>query len=356
MRKTLKCHLYRSTKTFTMTLSFTTTATTSPLTDVFTFSAGPLPLASKLTFPAPASFTRQRAPCKRARPLTDVDGESSSTTHKKKRRLRLLLITSRLSLPFSAPPTHIVDRGSSKIAVWAKQKALGRNLLRKAAILNRIRRRAAAAREEREREKVLSARQAELESARLAFLYGSPNGTHTRPAYSPYEHDDNDGSWYGGADGVGAGRKRQQLQTQFPRREYIPLPPSPLGLSNYDALDLDDDFDEEEGADWGIGGDGDGDREDGMERNGMSAEGNGGAIYSDFNVLEPTESVIGDYDNIDSYGMSDLLTPEINAPLDSGSLPLDLGKKKQEGAPESKALEMIKEKERQKKILFVNFG
>ncbi|KAF2705989.1 hypothetical protein K504DRAFT_414072 [Pleomassaria siparia CBS 279.74] len=30
---------------------------------------------------------------------------------------------------------------------------------------------------------------------------------------------------------------------QLPRRSYLPLPPSPLGLSNYDILDVEDDYD-----------------------------------------------------------------------------------------------------------------
>ncbi|KAF2190265.1 hypothetical protein K469DRAFT_560394, partial [Zopfia rhizophila CBS 207.26] len=133
-----------------------------------------------LSFPAQSSPLRPR---KRCRAVTDVDGEYSSL-HKKKRRLRLFLITSRLSSPFSHPATNIVDRGSSKIAVWAKQKALGRNLLRKAAILNRIRRQTVQAKEteeglgrvfvEQERE------QKQLELAKLAFIYGS-HDTHTRP-------------------------------------------------------------------------------------------------------------------------------------------------------------------------------
>ncbi|OAG03187.1 uncharacterized protein CC84DRAFT_1061139, partial [Paraphaeosphaeria sporulosa] len=114
--------------------------------------------------------------CKRRRAIADVDGEHSCL-HKKKRRLRLFLITSRLSPQFSHPATNIVDRGSSKIAVWAKQRALGRNILRKAAILNRIRRQSICALEtagglgrvfvEQEKE------QEQLQLARLTLLYGS---------------------------------------------------------------------------------------------------------------------------------------------------------------------------------------
>lgn len=47
---------------------------------------------------------------KRCRPSTDVDGPNTSSLSCKKRRLRLELITSRLSQPFSLPATHILNR------------------------------------------------------------------------------------------------------------------------------------------------------------------------------------------------------------------------------------------------------
>ncbi|KAF1936429.1 hypothetical protein EJ02DRAFT_304748, partial [Clathrospora elynae] len=125
-------------------------------------------------------------PKKRSRAVADIDGEHSCM-QKKKRRLRLFLITSRLSPQFSHPATNIVDRGNSKIAVWAKQKGLGRNLLRKAAILNGIRRRKISAREVHGGcERILADQEkeeAELELARLEFNYGSVD-TYTRPVHS----------------------------------------------------------------------------------------------------------------------------------------------------------------------------
>ncbi|EOA87195.1 uncharacterized protein SETTUDRAFT_57468, partial [Exserohilum turcica Et28A] len=137
----------------------------------------------RLTFlprpPPPASRKRRRA-------VADIDGEHSCV-QKKKRRLRRFLITSRLSPQFSHPASNIVDRGSSKIAVWAKQKALGRNWLPKAAILNGIRRRNILAKDAF----ALSARlaiaqekeEAQLELARLEFTHGSID-TYTRPVLS----------------------------------------------------------------------------------------------------------------------------------------------------------------------------
>ncbi|KAF1933146.1 uncharacterized protein M421DRAFT_88423 [Didymella exigua CBS 183.55] len=216
---------------------------------------------------------------KRGRSAADVDGEHSCL-HKKKRRLRLFLITSRLSPQFSHPATNIVDRGSSKIAIWAKQKNLGRNLLRKAAILNRIRRNAVAAREEVSRRRLLveqEKEQRQLEMARLTFNYGAID-TYTRPVHlrpnalpaaalqsnaqylitgsptgspsgssvtsrspspssispptcgpgndSPSEH------W-----SPNAAYALSPPRAQSSIRSYEPHLPSPLGLSNYDAFD-----------------------------------------------------------------------------------------------------------------------
>jgi hypothetical protein len=130
--------------------------------DVFIFQAGPLPTV-KLSFTRPTFLEIKEEGwiegVKRSRPLADVDGEEYEITRAKKRRLRLDLITSRLSRPYASPSTHIIDRGGSKIALWAKQKALGRNVLCKSAILNSMKRNAVAAKE---------AEQRQLETARQA--------------------------------------------------------------------------------------------------------------------------------------------------------------------------------------------
>ena len=149
---------------------------------LFAFTAGPRP-AFLLSFPPPSSpkaarpkeedededEDQRRRPQqswrrpKRHRPLTDVDGEWACRSRRKKRRLRLVLITSRLSRPFSAPPTYIVDRSSSKFATWAKQRHLGTDQLRKVAIMNNIRTRVAEAQR---------AKRWQMEVARQAFMYG----------------------------------------------------------------------------------------------------------------------------------------------------------------------------------------
>ncbi|KAH8653723.1 hypothetical protein BX600DRAFT_440779 [Xylariales sp. PMI_506] len=87
---------------------------------------------------------------KRQRPLHDVDGPGTSHLSCKKRRLRLQLITSRLSQPFSLPATHILNRESDEgtpvlsrfvkyAAIRAKKAGHQTALVRKAAILNRVR-------------------------------------------------------------------------------------------------------------------------------------------------------------------------------------------------------------------------
>ena len=113
---------------------------------VFDFSF-PKPSAA----PASAGSFRESTICrKRARPLADIDGESREIT--KKRRLRLTFVTSRLSAPFASPPRNNVDRGSSKIAIWAKQRAIPPHQFRKMAILNRIKRETMALREAQQRQ------------------------------------------------------------------------------------------------------------------------------------------------------------------------------------------------------------
>lgn len=90
-------------------------------------------------------------PAKRGRALHDVDGPGTGGLPCKKRRLRLHLVTSRLSQPYSWPATHILNRESGddapmlsrflKFAAMGVLKKAGHqsSLVRKAAILNRVR-------------------------------------------------------------------------------------------------------------------------------------------------------------------------------------------------------------------------
>ncbi|KAL8795107.1 MAG: hypothetical protein Q9195_002404 [Heterodermia aff. obscurata] len=97
----------------------------------------------------PTSPTRdietQSPSWKRSRALADVDGDNSDTRQRKKRRLRLDLITSRLSRPYASPATHIISRNAVKLGVWTGRRYIGRNVFRKAAILNSMKRDRAAA-------------------------------------------------------------------------------------------------------------------------------------------------------------------------------------------------------------------
>lgn len=247
----------------------------------FTFRISP---RAEIPLPIPSPSPPTVGSWKRGRSVGDVDGEYSSL-HKKKRRLRLFLITSRLSPQFSHPATNIVDRGSSKIAVWAKQRALGRHILRKAAILNRIRLQSIYALEtagsigrvlvEQRKE------QEQVQLARLALFYGSHDsatgptspggGVDTCEAVRSKLGGQTESSellpacWTGSLSSPSRARTHTHTHThdaedvgdhrspndayayshahpKSPRPTHLPLPPSPLGLSNYDALDLEDDM------------------------------------------------------------------------------------------------------------------
>ncbi|RYP89329.1 hypothetical protein DL769_000084 [Monosporascus sp. CRB-8-3] len=116
----------------------------------YPFTGAPMPtdrgacaeLAVRVRLPVP--------PPKRRRAVHDVDGPGTGSLPCKKRRLRLHLITSRLSQPYSLPATHILNRESSGESALtrflrrlntAKVKKAGHQtaLVRKAAILNRVR-------------------------------------------------------------------------------------------------------------------------------------------------------------------------------------------------------------------------
>jgi hypothetical protein len=293
---------------------------------------------SEMAFIFPPRLSPSR-PQKRCRPVADVDGEHSCVP-KKKRRLRLFLITSRLSPHYSQPATNIVDRGSSKIAVWAKQKSLGRDLILKAAILNRIRRYAFSAREtsgglgsvlvEQERE------QDQLRRAELTFKYGSydsmthpgrtlppslkheVNTTRERPPRTSFSSRSKTPSPPSQPHDYPTSEYRSPNDAYFDStshsrshsRSYLPSPPSPLRLTNYDALDEEDDIpdpyayldDEYER---------DGNTDSRMmcpfdpsppshhpvnrSDSGETLEPQKQTIYSDFNILDSDEPTVGDH-------------------------------------------------------------
>lgn len=180
-------------------LVFGNTGLSSGFTFKFTFST-PSPI--KFSFSAAC---KQILSLKRRRPLWDVDG--SHTIGKKKRRLRLHLITSRLSRPFSSPATNIADRGGSRVAARTKGWVPERATLRKAAVLNRM------------RQRILAGQQKKPPMVALP-----PPMKQIHPQLLP------------------------QIALQdalYVKREMnsATLPPSPLGQAYYDALDMEDDDD-----------------------------------------------------------------------------------------------------------------
>lgn len=234
--------------------------TAPPSLPFFSFTAAPQLRA--LTFRAQSVPSVQSK--KRCRPLSDVDGDNSLSLHCKKRRLRLILITSRLSQPFSLPPTHIVYRDSTKFAIWAKQKALGRSVLRKSAILNSIRRNKDLQHEDAgdfdgASHPLLKSELSANEKKTLIF------GTHdpyTHPVSAPLNPE-------------AALAPAPVLQS--PNFVSAQLPedsnrPPPAAVSNYDALDLEDELSYEKYGD-----------DDGGE---SADEASCSDIYSDFNVID----------------------------------------------------------------------
>jgi hypothetical protein len=246
-------------------------------------------------------------------------------------------------------------------------------LLRKAAILNRIKRqclhikdieRGGYGRTLLDQEK----EQRQFELAKLEFIYGS-HDPHTRPilrrpptvpptpavkvrgedlkiAKSPVQVDpvpsippisssDADDEESGSHRSPNDAYCYPQTRAQIPRKNYLPLPPSPLGLSNYDALDLEDDIpdryadlDDDEDEDEPLEIDHDEDMKDAnipspsSFASTLSTAGNGSAdsasaktppqtIYSDFNFLDPGEAVVGDYDGVDGVEGCEPVWPSI---------------------------------------------
>ncbi|CAD6444287.1 1f57906d-c9c8-4f46-8503-38a1268884cc [Sclerotinia trifoliorum] len=235
------------------------------------------PNESSFPFFAPASLPYRY---KRARPLSDVDGKGNSVEEgRKKRRLRLHLITSRLSRPFSVPATNIniayrggcaknfVLGGKRKFGEHGGKKEFGigsgKNMLRKIAILNRV------------RLQMQMQMQMQLHGAEevLCVCRWSRSGSESKRKEERLGLD------------VGIHLKEivKVTEKQNKRWNEFVLPPSPLGRSNYDVLDSEDDMFMDE-------------LEDGCEKE----------IYSDFNVMRPT----GEGDDYEYMDTLDGLSPE----------------------------------------------
>jgi hypothetical protein len=113
----------------------------------------------------------------------------------------------------------------------------------------------------------------------------------------------------------------REIGVQKPRYHELPLPPSPLGLSNYDALDLEDELDGPTGE-----------HQNGIERT--------CSIYTDFNIMNPCTAGDDDYDYLDALdGISPRDLPDTPPP-----------------PPEDSIVEMLREKERGGDSYFVHLG
>ena len=169
-----------------------------------------LPLPHPLAMPLPSP----PSPCgiKRGRARHDVDGDGSASMHRKKRRLRLDLITSRLSRPFSTPSTYIVSRGGRQAGKWVRRRLDGKNALRKLALRNWSRTKS-----------------------------GPSVATDHQEAFSSFTDDDDDDLNMGNgpaAERSSAGRGDPTHQRENGRSRF--------GLSNYQDIDEEDDYDEDD--------------------------------------------------------------------------------------------------------------
>ncbi|KAF7959787.1 hypothetical protein EAE96_001394 [Botrytis aclada] len=258
---------------------------------------------SNFTFSPPSPCLPYRS--KRPRPLSDVDGNLNANTvnegpGRKKRRLRLHLITSRLSRPFSVPASYKHARilgikgvcvkgigGVKRLGAFGgdgkvggkKEIGIGRNVLRKVAIFNRIR------------------LQMRMHGARESVF-------RERKQQTLLDEDMH---------------LREILEEKQNKRwnEFV-LPPSPLGRSNYDVLDSEDEMLMDE-------------LDDGCEK----------MIYSDFNVMCSSEEGEDEYEYLDTL---DGLSPE------------DMQEQPLSPPEDERIVEMLREEERLHDSYFVCVG
>ncbi|KAI4142600.1 MAG: hypothetical protein L6R39_004880 [Caloplaca ligustica] len=210
----------------------------------------PSPRIPPDTFPLAIRESTSQSILKRHRVETDVEGEDSVVSQRKKRRLRLVLVTSRLSQPYATPPTHIISRRYPRPGQWAKPKTRVRSPLRRAAILNAIRVKRAPT-------KNFGPRETDL----LTGLKAQKETDHTEIDLITQ----------------GVRTPRGPMPNGCSPPQFHPPSPSPLGSPNYyDALDEDDDPFEE---------DDDGEDTDESE-----------SVYSNLNDLDGEDSEVEDYD------------------------------------------------------------
>ncbi|KAL8873709.1 MAG: hypothetical protein Q9174_000872 [Haloplaca sp. 1 TL-2023] len=211
----------------------------------------PLPLAAT-NFQLAIRESKSQPILKRHRLPTDIDGEDSVDTQRKKRRLRVDLFTSRLSQPYATPTTHILSRKTLRLGPWARPRPRARSPLRRVAIMNSfMARRTAAKRLDFKETKLLSALKAPSESGHVEVDLIT-EGIRTPRDPCPESH--------------------------VPQ-PYLPPAPSPLAFCDYDVFDEEDPFDDE-------------DTDNSTE---------GDSVYSDFNHLDNGNADIEDYDSLSPF-------------------------------------------------------
>lgn len=210
-----------------------------------------------ISYPSPAHGTRSghHQLLKRGRHLADIDGEGSKSI-KKKRRLRRILITSRLSKPYAAPPTHISGRRTMGAGIWSRQRVEGRNLYRRAAVLNSAKKNRMAAKANEQRRSGFAEMTPIYDDAYLSSLDSMD--------------DDDDGTQKSSTKSIGSSG------------EYYP-PFQSLDLPSYDLEDDDKSTDGEE--------------ED---------ESEGDNIYSDFSALNLDSASYDDGDFPYTFGSGEI--------------------------------------------------
>lgn len=171
---------------------------------------------------------------------------------RKKRRLRLDLVTSRLSRPYATPATHIIGTKAWRVGAWARQRFAGGKLLRKAAILNWLSMKS-------KRGPPCAIKMRECPAGRVASTYGHTQHWRASNANSIRLH-------------LAPGSSKS-IQRAIAPLSTFQLP------SDYDAFDYEDDVVEEDGSEV--------DEEDGEE---TSSDAESQAIHSDFRRLENSDT------------------------------------------------------------------
>jgi hypothetical protein len=120
------------------------------------------------------------------------------------------------------------------------------------------------------------------------------------------------------------------------------IAPSPLGLSNYDALDDEDDygyFDEESESGGSVFGSSRGSKSE------MRDKEPDGEYYSDWNCFDKTEDAKNEEDE-----------DEYDDPFSLSVLSAELAKEKRPPSPpDGKIIELLKEEKREREVLFLGF-